>query len=128
MKGLCCALLCVVICMAVGSAQAGPLDTLTAGLTYVQPFDTDEGGFAALSVSMRVMPVQEPDALTLRTAPQYMLSRLTLDLLVEADDLSLGVSLPLETLYGQTEVRLGLTYAHGMPCWYVAGDILRKEF
>ena len=128
MKGLIVALVCVMLCVVVGTAQAGPLDTLTAGLTYVQPFDHDAGGFAALSVSMRPIPVAEPTTLTLRSAPQYLLSRVTLDLLVEADDLSLGVSMPLETLYGQTEIRVGVTYAHGEPCWYVAGDIMRKEF
>ena len=128
MKGLMFLLVSVVLCVVVGSAQAGPLETLGAGLTYIQPFNQDAGGFAALSVNMRPIPTAEPDAVTLKSAPQYFLSRLTLDLLIEADDLSLGLSLPLENLYGQTEVRLGIAYAHGLMCWYVAGDLVRKEF
>ena len=128
MKALVYGLVCVVLCVGMGVAQAGPLDTLTAGLTYVQPFDSDAGGFAALSVSLRPLPLEEPDALTLKNAALYIGSRLTLDLLVEADDISLGVSLPLQTIYGDMDVRLGFTYAHGEPCWYVAGDIVRKEF
>ena len=54
MRGLVCAVACVALCAVAGSVQAGPLDTLSAGLTYVQPFDRDEGGFAALTVTTSI--------------------------------------------------------------------------
>ena len=132
MRVMCCALVCLVACIVTGIAQAGPLDTLAAGLTYAQPMDDSKGGFAALTVTMQPLIVEEPDALTLATAPEYVLSKLTLDLLIEGEAITLGVSLPLETiatsLAESIPVRLGITYAHDTWCWYISGDLMRKEF
>ena len=134
MRALVCVVMaCAVMCLMAGTVQAAsPLDTLAAGLTYVQPMDDSQGGFAVLSVSVQPLLVEKPDSLTLETAPQYILSQLTLDLLIEGESMTPGISIPLQSvavsLLASVPIRAGVTHAHGEWCWYVTGDITRKEF
>ena len=129
MKSLCCALICVVLCVAVGSAQAAGIADVVdyAGIGIVQPFQSGEDTIVGLAVSGKLLPVAAPEALTLTTVPQYVVANLHLDLVLHDENgripmslefdgvrLTPALSLPLLTAGNeQASVRAGLARASG---------------
>lgn len=114
-------LLCVVLLLAVSTgAQAAPLEILGGGVAWVQPFADDEGGHSAAVVHMQLLDIEEPEALTLATAPNWTLSRLTLDALITEESISPALSFRLTEVEKSVPVYMGIVRESGQGWgWYI---------
>lgn len=120
------ALLVLAILLAMCQAAAAQgVGFESAGVAVVQPLSGGQDSFLAYDFSGKLLPIEEPVGLSLRTVPQYIGANLHGDLLVYHKDttglpislddakLAVGVSLPLyQTESDKTAVRAGLAYVN----------------
>jgi hypothetical protein len=120
----------LVLCAVPSFAQSGlPLTELGAGPAIVVPFDSDKSSFGAMDITAKILPIPQPDAITLKTIPQYVGANLGLDILitgVATDQVDGGASLPLyNSTLAKLPLRGGVGYVKGSGgVWFLKYEIV----